>query len=65
MTSIKVDLFLREFHDSLRAVRISGREAREGQVLFNCLLFYNPRLAEKLRGGEYDPFYLHKVTPKR
>ena len=46
----------RLFHLALSMQR-SNPEWREGQCLFNSLLHFHPKTAEKIRGTENDPFY--------
>ena len=37
----------------------NNSELRYGQCLFNVLCHLRPELAEKVRGGSLDPFYLN------
>lgn len=38
-------------------------EWRYGQACFNVLTEFDPELAERLRGGDYDPFYSDGRVP--
>ena len=37
---------------------------RKGQALFNTLAYIHPKLADEIRGTEFDPFYDNGKIPK-
>ena len=57
-------LFMDACADALQNGAHLRTQEREGQWLFNTLLEAYEKLAEKLRGTEYDPFYVDDRIPK-
>jgi len=48
---------LTEFLMEVDKVKSEHEEWRLGQTMFNVLLVFRPKLAEKIRATYYDPFY--------
>lgn len=58
-TDVKVGTIT--YDDYLESVIIGSvqyKSWRVGQVAFNMLSSYRPDIAERLRGGPHDPFYV-------
>jgi hypothetical protein len=55
---------LRQFIEHCEYKMDLNPEWRRGQTYFNELVWLNPKLADYIRGGEFDPFYRDKaITP--